>query len=365
MEIIVIICITIYIFTLFILLITSFSTSEKNIKTKYPSVSIIIPFRNEETNIPSLLSDLQHLDYPESKLEIILTNDHSTDHSYEIITSAISKKEHRFSIKLTTLPQNKTGKKEALIHSASESNGTLLLFTDADCHLQPTWVKSMTTSFRNDIKMVLGRVELSGNSFLQKLQTLEFWALMRITHSAVELKKPFLANGANLLIEKSVFLALSHELKKQYASGDDVFLLQAVYNIYGADAITFNNKQKATVYTNGKHSFSEFLQQRQRWASKTKGMTLTSGYLFALLLSLGNIALLLSFLVWNLDFFFRIFLLKWGIEALFILPDVISQKRTDLLILTPFISILYPFYQAYIIFTKNTTIQWKGRNIKH
>ena len=48
-------------------------------------ISIIIPARNEEENISTLLEALQKQTYPSSLFEIIVVDDHSTDKTSEIV----------------------------------------------------------------------------------------------------------------------------------------------------------------------------------------------------------------------------------------------------------------------------------------
>ena len=49
-----------------------------------PSVSIIIPARNEEGTLTALLDSLATLDYPRDRLEIIVVDHKSTDRTCEI-----------------------------------------------------------------------------------------------------------------------------------------------------------------------------------------------------------------------------------------------------------------------------------------
>ena len=52
-----------------------------------PVVSIIVPAKNEEKVIGRLLHALLNLNYPESKFEIIVVNDGSSDRTSEICKS--------------------------------------------------------------------------------------------------------------------------------------------------------------------------------------------------------------------------------------------------------------------------------------
>ncbi|MCE9574729.1 MAG: glycosyltransferase [Deltaproteobacteria bacterium] len=91
----------------------------------WPRVSIIVPARNEEDNLPALLASLKALD--PAPHEIIIVDDHSTDATGAIARAA--------GVRVTTpepLPPGWMGKPWACKHGASVATGDLLLFTDAD-----------------------------------------------------------------------------------------------------------------------------------------------------------------------------------------------------------------------------------------
>ena len=57
---------------------------EKTEKPPQTSFSIIVPFRNEEKNLPKLLKSIANLNYPVEKFEIILVDDFSSDASERV-----------------------------------------------------------------------------------------------------------------------------------------------------------------------------------------------------------------------------------------------------------------------------------------
>src|SRR5437868_4311847 len=59
-------------------------TDEKPINKTY-FISVIIPVRNEERNIESLLIGLANQNYPILNFEVIVVDDHSTDDSIKIL----------------------------------------------------------------------------------------------------------------------------------------------------------------------------------------------------------------------------------------------------------------------------------------
>ena len=109
-----------------------------------PSLSIIIPARNEAHNLRRLLPSLFGQRYP-GDLEIIVIDDNSTDETADVVQQEFhNRKLHSQNgdldagqrdlrlIRLTDLPQGWLGKPHASHVGASAARGEWLLFTDAD-----------------------------------------------------------------------------------------------------------------------------------------------------------------------------------------------------------------------------------------
>ncbi|UCF31641.1 MAG: glycosyltransferase [bacterium] len=97
-----------------------------------PSLSVIIPARNESTAIAdSLTSVLRGL--PRNG-EIILVDDRSLDGTGEIARTVGSGDDRLRVIRIEDLPEGWLGKNHALNIGAASSAGEWLLFTDADVH---------------------------------------------------------------------------------------------------------------------------------------------------------------------------------------------------------------------------------------
>lgn len=107
----------------------------------YPSVSVIIPARNEEVNLPLLLSDLYAQTLPIH--EIICVDDNSEDSTAQIIAAGGARL-----IALNTKPSEWTGKTWACQIGADAATGELLLFLDADVRLGPDGVRLLIAAYR-------------------------------------------------------------------------------------------------------------------------------------------------------------------------------------------------------------------------
>lgn len=101
----------------------------------WPSVSVIVPARNEERHLEEALSSLLNLDYP--SYELVVLNDRSTDRTGEILTRMAQNHPQLRVTHITELPSGWLGKNHALAQGANASSGQLLLFTDADIVMAP------------------------------------------------------------------------------------------------------------------------------------------------------------------------------------------------------------------------------------
>lgn len=100
-------------------------------QTPLPSLSIIVPARDEASNLQRLLPSLTAISYP-GESELIVVDDNSTD-----ATSYISKKHGARIIQLNDLPKGWAGKTYACHQGALAASGEWLLFTDADTEHHP------------------------------------------------------------------------------------------------------------------------------------------------------------------------------------------------------------------------------------
>ncbi len=96
-------------------------------------VSVLIPARNEEVNLPGLLNDIIRQQHQHT--EVIVFDDQSTDRTAKIVEDFARKDPRIRLIRSKGLPEGWLGKNHACHQLASAASGQYLLFLDADVHI--------------------------------------------------------------------------------------------------------------------------------------------------------------------------------------------------------------------------------------
>lgn len=236
--------------------------------------SIIIPFRNESSNLPFLLESIQALNYPREMFEIIFINDESDDNSEKIIRKSINTND--FSIQLI---QNKRSsnspKKDAISEGIKHAQFNWIITTDADCTFTANWLKTLdsfisSVSHKINPMMICGPVlYISDGSFLKEFQQLDGLSLQAVTMGSFGLDHPILCNGANMAYRKNAFVEVQGFSGNDHlASGDDIFLMEKFKTAF-PNQVLFLKSRNAVVFTKPQPSWKSVILQRIRWASKT------------------------------------------------------------------------------------------------
>ncbi|MBI3429545.1 MAG: glycosyltransferase [Actinobacteria bacterium] len=100
------------------------------------SVAVLVPVRNEESNVRDLIYSLKNQMGLE-KLRVILINDNSTDQTVQLIRETIFEENHFLLVEGEPLPEGWLGKPFALHQGFQKSESDLLVLIDADVRLKP------------------------------------------------------------------------------------------------------------------------------------------------------------------------------------------------------------------------------------
>lgn len=337
-------------------------------------VSIIIPARNEEENITACIGSLLAQAYPSSMFEVIVIDDHSTDGTVAAV-NAFKQKD----VKLLHLSdfvkegdETNSYKKKALAAGIGQSQGELIITTDADCVAGNNWLIEMVAKYESQKPvMIIAPVDFTSNGSLVELfQSLDFMSMQGITVATHQLGLGNMCNGANFAFQKKAFEAVNgYEGIDHLASGDDYLLMMKLQKAFPNNKV-YLKSPSAIIRTAPQPDAGSFLQQRIRWASKSgkyddKKMTVT-----LILVYLFNLSfLVLAFLGFNNGAYLMLsgcmLLVKVVAELIFLYPVAKFFGKAKQLLFFP---VLQPLHIAYIIiagllgFVGNYS--WKGRDVK-
>jgi biofilm PGA synthesis N-glycosyltransferase PgaC len=231
-----------------------------------PSVTLLIPFRNELENLPKLIGELQKIEFPD--LKIILIDDQSEDGSFTFLKEKIQTDQ-----RIQILQSPEIGKKRAIEFGVNAAETELILCSDADCTFPINWVSQMISPFSEPkIQLVAGPVISHGSpAFFQRFQQIEWSSILLLTHYFFNKKRPIMCSGANLAYRKSAFEAVNaYDHNWQHLSGDDEFLLKKISKYFGGESCVYVPFLENVVYTKPQDSVSSLFSQRIRWAGKWK-----------------------------------------------------------------------------------------------
>lgn len=229
-----------------------------------PTVSVIVAARNEEERISECLASLSRLDYPAEKLEIIIVDDRSTDRTAEIvdtfalITPAIRR------ITSGDPRGNLHGKANALSHGIESSHGEILMFTDADCRVPATWVKSTVSFFVGKAGIVGGFTQLDSGRSFEGMQNLDWMFLFGIASSAAGWGIPLTAIGNNLSVRRSAYDATGGYAEIPFSVTEDYALVQAILK-KTSFTVRFPLSPGSLVHSRACQTWSQLFRQKQRW----------------------------------------------------------------------------------------------------
>ena len=194
-----------------------------------PSLSVLVPARNEDTVIGACVHSLLAQNYS-GDLQILVLDDHSTDKTAEIVQSLAARDKRVALISGGELLPGWKGKPNALRQLAQYATGEMLLLTDADCVFYPGALE----------KSILHREKIGADclSLIPYLESKTFWehVIVPLQYFVVFVTLPVrqvwaspnpafaAANGAFLLLPRTTYTAVNgHEPVKGEMAEDIKF----------------------------------------------------------------------------------------------------------------------------------------------
>ena len=238
-----------------------------------PTVTVLVPARNEAENIERCVNSLLSVDYPVEKLEVIIVDDRSSDATPEILDRLASG--HSVLKVLHRTPQevdpNLRGKAGALQYGIDHAAGEIIVMTDADCIVNPQWIRAMVSPFADPkVGIVNALTSVSGDGFFDRIQDVEWTYTEVMACGGVGNNTPLGCFGNNLAIRRDVFNGLGGYRKIPFSVTEDMALQLAVHE--AGHTVRYLIRPDITVETNPCTTLLEYIKQHHRWVRGGTGL---------------------------------------------------------------------------------------------
>lgn len=352
---------------IFFIIGTILFKSRLNKNNNRSGVSVIVSIRNGENAISNLINYLEIQNY-EGPMEFILIDDESTDNTKDCIIQA-AQRDARFKyLSSKNGDKNLQYKKRALDLGIKHATYRWLMFTDVDCKLKPTWVKSMARYFNAGYEYIVGSsvVENKNLNFVSNFQKIEFLLLMIICRASSWLGSPWASSGQNQAYTKDLYNKVGGFRNIKSFIGDDTAFLQLCknknYKIY------FNDDFEGQTECRKEGTVKGFLLQRARWVSDANKLwKLNLSFFFILIFSYLFFVSMTAIALYNFSSFIFLILVSIKIVSESILI-ILGSSKLNVKVNTIDILIWNLFHIPYIIIIAPLSyltpqFKWRGRKL--
>jgi chlorobactene glucosyltransferase len=336
---------------------------------RLPSVSTIVPARNEERNIDRCASGIAAQDY--ANLEFVFVDDDSTDATPDILARYAARDSRVKIVHTGGKPDDWNGKQWACHSGAEQAAGEWLCFMDADTYAEPELIsRTLAFALAHDIDMLTLQPWYELRGLWERVVLPTGLAQLLIVFPPDRVNDPnrklSMANGQFILIRRDVYDAIGGHASVKDCMMDDFPLAERVkgagYRLYIADG---SSVMRVRLYTN----------LQEIWAGSIKAaVEITGGWLISTL----------TFLALFLFNVLPAFLLVWAIltgnpEATWVMSVAVSIQlmfhafvRMAGFRVPPWSSVAYPFgsvimtvilLDGMIRLASGGEIKWKGRDL--
>jgi hyaluronan synthase len=252
---------------------TFFRGMSKNVLSKgdsiyyEPTVSFVIPCKNEEKAIKRTISKCFEADYPKEKLEVIVINDGSTDNTLKELRSLQKKYP---SLIVVDWKINK-GKREGMAEGFRRAKGEIVVQLDSDSYIIPETFRKLIEPFANpEIGAVCAHAdpENADKNILTKVQAAYYFMSFRILKAAESsFAAVFCCSGCSSAYRRSLIVPILNMWLKEKFLGLPV--------TWGDDRALTNwvlRQKYKTIYTDEARALTicpdkwkTFFKQQVRW----------------------------------------------------------------------------------------------------
>jgi len=323
-------------------------------------VSVLIPARNEELNIATILTDLQKQDY--ANIEILVFDDQSTDKTNFIVNQFIKQDNRIKLIESSGLPNGWLGKNHACHEMSKQAKGKYLLFLDADVRLNTNIIiHSIEKSERHKLGLlsifpVQQMLTMGEKITVPNMNFILLSLLPLILVRKTKYRSLAAANGQFMLFESGTYQTISPHEKMKADKVEDIVIARYYKQLNIPVACLVGDE---TITCRMYHGFNDSVKGFSKNAIFFFGNSILLAFLFWFITTVGFVIVFLgtdttTFILYLITLFIiRILISRMSKQEIF----------TNLLLLIPQqLTLGIIILKAAMSELKND-YQWKGRNI--
>jgi len=335
-------------------------TKDSIVADSNPFVSVIIAARNEEENLPNCLKSLADQTYAREHFEVIIANDGSTDG-----TAALCE---RFSVTIpnfisfsTTENPRLPGKPNALAQAIDRAKGEVILITDADCTVPPTWIECTVKRYSPGVGLVGGITLQQADNAFHGMQSLDWAYILGVASSSAALGRPLGSIGNNLSFRRKAYDEVGGYRNIRFSVTEDYSLVQAILATKKW-AFLYPIDETVLVESLACPTLKSLIQQKHRWGKGGLDMKFWGFVIMAIGFSMHTI-LLWNFLTLNFAAAGAALVVKLVADYTFLYRILSKLKRTGELRFFYSFELYYTLYVFCLPFLVifGGKVNWKGR----
>lgn len=226
-----------------------------------PSVTVLIPARNEGLVIRDTLLAMAHLDYPKDKLEVLLLDDGSSDDTFKVAMEVA--KNYPF-IKVVSVKGGGRGKGYVLNYGLKMAKGEVVAVYDADNRPEPNALKGLVAMLNEETPAATGKVRTINwnRNVLTRFICMEYLYFQLAGQSGKsKLYKTAILPGTNFVIRRETLEKIGGWDEKALAEDLELsfrVILMGKRIAYNPLAVTWEQEPE---------SWWTWFRQRTRWAA--------------------------------------------------------------------------------------------------
>ncbi|OGG41601.1 hypothetical protein A2837_00165 [Candidatus Kaiserbacteria bacterium RIFCSPHIGHO2_01_FULL_46_22] len=238
--------------------------------TYEPTISFVVPAKNEEDNIGETIRRFAEVDYPKEKIEVILINDGSTDNTLiemQKIADEISDKVKR--VEVVHWEVNR-GKRHGMHEGVIRSTHDVIIFVDSDSFIESDCARHLVKFFADpEIGAVSGHTDVYNRdtNLLTAMQGVRYYIAFSVYKAAESIfGSVTCCPGCCSAYRREYLLPIIDDwlhqtfLGGECTFGDDRSLTNFIIRQYRACY-----SYEARAHTVVPDNFRTYLRQQQRW----------------------------------------------------------------------------------------------------